>query len=323
MSILSKDLKELYKNNHKIIIKLKKIEIEGEKFDIYNKMLEICNKKYKEKQFDFSYTFFYNKYCEFTQKKISKEFEEKGHLFIENIDKIDDDDDEDDNSRLRNFKYKKIEIKRANSFENKISKSLKEKYMENMDDEEIPNLLNNFDNNNILNQTMIAPYPNNYTNQKDENNDDEDEENYLRTELSKIDVISLYYKNIVNNSNSNNIIQMLFNPKEYFFWQNFTIIFKDFLYYNKKFKKLGKVFQMHTRNIEVVYSSDKEKNFYLNYPSKIKNYVTDDYYRPFLKPYLNFFSHKFIKQSHNYMKEAILKNPQFKEDRFNLIKFNH
>ena len=323
ISILSKDLKELYKNNHKTITKLKKIENEGEKFEIYNKMLEICNKKYKEKQFDFSYKFFYDKYCEFTQKKISKEIEEKGHLFIENIDKIDDDDNEDDNNnKLRNFKYKKIEIKRTNSFENKISNSLKEKYMEYMDDEEIPNLLNNFDNNdNILNQTMVNPYPSNYTNQKDENNEDEEGENYLRTELSKINIISFYYKNIVDNSNSNNILQMLFNPKEYFLWKNFTIIFKDFLYYNKKFKKLRKAFQIHTRNIEVVYSSDKEKNFCFNYPTKIKNYITDDYCRPFLKPCLNFFSHKYIKQSHKYMKETILKNPQFKEDIFNLIKF--
>jgi len=321
LSILSKDLKELYKNNYKTITKLKKIENEGEKFDIYNKMFEICNKKYKEKQFDFSYTFFYNKYCELSLKKVSKEIEDSGHFFIENIDKIDDNNDDD--NKFRNFKYKKIEIKRANSFESKITNSLKEKYMENMDDEEIPNLLNDFNNNNndILNQTMVNPYPNNSINKKDEINDDEDGENYLRTELSKTNIISFYYKNIVNNSESNNIVQMLFNPKEYFFWKNFTIIFKDFLYYNKKFKKLRKAFQIHTRNINVVYSTDKERNFNLNYPTKIKNYITDDYYRPFLKPYLNFFCHKYIKQSHKYMKETILKVPQFKEDKFNLIKF--
>ena len=319
MSILSKDLKELYKKNNKTITKLKKIENEAEQFDIYNKMLEICNKKYKEKQFDFSYKFFYNKYCEFTKKNISKEIEDKGHLFIENIDKIDDDE-----NRFKHFKYKKIEIKRSNSFENKYSNSLKEKYMENMDNGEMQDLLNNFDNNNnILNQTMVNPYPNNYTNKNVENNDDEDGENYLRTELSKINIIGFYCKNILNNFNlnSNSIIKMLFNPKEYFLWKDFTIIFKDFLYYNKKFKKLRKAFQIHTRNIEVTYSSDKEKNYYLNYPTKIKNYITDDYYRPFLKPYLNFFSHKYIKQSHNFMKESILKNPQFKEDKFNLIKF--
>ena len=151
--------------------------------------------------------------------------------------------------------------------------------------------------------------------------DDEEGENYLRTELSKINPISFYYKDIVQNLNSNSIIKMLFNPKEHFLWNKFTTIFKDFLYCNKKFKNMKKVFQFHTRNIDVVYSSDKEKHFYLNYPTKIKNYITDDYYRPFLKPYLNFFGNKYIKQSHNYMKEIILKNPQFKEDKFNLIKF--
>ena len=321
MSILSKDLKELYRKNNKTFTKLKKIEIEDEKFDIYNKMLEICNKKYKEMQFDFNYKFFYNKYCEFTKKKISKEIEDKGHLFIENMDKIDFDDDD---NKFKHYKYKKIEIKRSNSSENKISNSLKERYMKNNEEEEIQILLNNFDNNNnILNKTMVNPYPNNYTNKMIQNYDDEDGENYLRAELSKINIIGFYYKNILNNFNlnSNSIIKMLFNPKEYFLWKNFTIIFKDFLYYNKKFKKLGKAFLMHTRSIKVAYSSNKEKNYYLNYPTKIKNYITDDYYRPFLKPYLNFFSHKYIKQSHNFMKETLLKNPQFKEDKFNIIKF--
>ena len=112
-----------------------------------------------------------------------------------------------------------------------------------------------------------------------------------------------------------------FNPKEHFLWKNFTIAFKEFIYSNKKFKNISKSFEMYTRKIDVVYASKKDKQFFLNYPTKIKNYIIDDYYRPFLKPCLKFFNSKYIQETHSYIKENSLRNPKFKEDNFYLIKF--
>ena len=42
------------------------------------------------------------------------------------------------------------------------------------------------------------------------------------------------------------------------------------------------------QNIELEKSIPEEENYSLNYPSKLKNFTCADYYKPFLKPMLNF-----------------------------------
>ena len=66
---------------------------------------------------------------------------------------------------------------------------------------------------------------------------------------------------------------------------------------------------------------ESNPNFYLNYPTKLRNYTTDEYYRPFLKPCLNFFNSEFLSVSHRYIKENILKKLEHKEENISLIKF--
>ena len=67
-------------------------------------------------------------------------------------------------------------------------------------------------------------------------------------------------------------------------------------------------------------SSEEENKYHLNYPTKLKNFTCDDYYRPFLKPDLKFFNRENIKISHKYVpKEAIGKARQ--ENKLSLIKF--
>ena len=319
-NVLFNDLNKIYKNNHKITSIFKKIENYGPNFEIYNKMLDICNKNFKDSKF--SLEFLYDKYLYCINSLKNKAFDIYTEIRIQGIDDINYDN---------NISDKKNKIERSKSFDIVISNHLKKKYLENPHNERTYTFINLEDDNNILNQSMLSNLPldlndkNNFSKKLSskimnlEENDFEGE-NYIKNQLSKINIIDFYYDKI-NNNCSTHFIKVLFNPKSYFLWNNFTMIFKDLIFNNKKFKKLSRVFDIHTRKMKIIYSSEKDKDFSLNYPTKIKNYIIDDYYRPFLKPYLKFFNHKYITKSHEYMKKNILNNPQFKEDKFYLTQF--
>ena len=168
--------------------------------------------------------------------------------------------------------------------------------------------------NNDLNKYVNIDTKNeiNYINNKEENIISSIK--YLKEKIDKIDIVDIYYKLIIGNDYSKEITKILFNPKEYYIWNKFTIYLKDYIFYNKKFIKTNKAFN-------ILLNKEKYNNFYLNYPTKIKNYTIDEYYRPFLKPCLNFFNSKYIKISHNYIKENVLKNLEYKEENINLIKY--
>jgi hypothetical protein len=119
--------------------------------------------------------------------------------------------------------------------------------------------------------------PNQTTNEENNENIDKTAEKFLKKKMSYKNIIHYYYEKNDNILTVDNI-KLLINPKEYFLWKNFTISFKEFIFSNKKFKNISKAFDMYTRNIDVVYSSKKDKQFFLNYPTKIKNYIIDDYY---------------------------------------------
>ena len=63
-----------------------------------------------------------------------------------------------------------------------------------------------------------------------------------------------------------------------------------------------------------------EKKYHLNYPTKIKNFICNDYYRPFLKPDMKFFNRDLIKISHNYIPQKIIEKIR-REDRLSKIQF--
>ena len=313
VDILFNELKKIY-NKYKIPSLFSKIKNPQNIFILYNKMFDIFNKYYKSP--DFNFNFMIDKYNNIiNQKEYNKlVFEESDQINYIDIDGIDEIE-----YNLYKSDYK---TKRSNSLEtivkNKIKKKYLEKYDENMSYQNL--------DNNYLNQTMITIMPIDLNEKKeilnkplDSQNDKE--EKYLKKELSKENILDIYYQKIITESNSLETIKMLFNPKEYFIWKNFTVYFKDLIFKNKKFKTLSKIFEIYTRNIKVSFSSQRDKEFFLNYPSKIKNYITDEYCRPFVKPCLNFFNYKDINKSHPYMNENLLINPQFKEDYFYLIKF--
>ena len=317
IEILFNDLNKIYANNKKLLNVLKKVDNYGPNFHLYNKMLNFCNKNYKDHQ-KFNLKSFKEK-LESINK--NEEFEILQYIGIESLRDI----NIENTSNTQKYK-----IVRSKSFDKIITNSMKEKYLENPK-KESTFLELDFEENN-LNQTMyinmtvdlngnITSKNGNrtasYTNM---NIKDLAGENFLKNKLSKKNVINGYYKQIINELDPIDI-KMLLNPKEYFLWKNFTVSFKDFIFNNKKFRKLAIIYDIYTRNKNVMYSSTRDKEFYLNYPVKIKNYTIDEYYRPFVKPYLNFFNNKYIKKSHPYMKKNILKKPQFKEDNFYSIDF--
>ena len=312
LEALFNDLKKIY-DNYKIPSIYKKNKNCEDNLILYNKILDIYNKNYRSP--NFSFQFILEKYSIINQNdKTNNQLNYLKTLDIDDLDEI-------DNYTLS----RKNTIKKSKSFEKKVTNHIKEKYL-NPDEERYTSYLI-FDNN-ILNQSMCTPiYISINKNEKpsdscsDNKGNNKEEEKYLKKKLSKINIVNHYYKEITEDFSSYDSLSMLFNPKEYFIWKNFTPFFKDYIFNNRKFKKLSKAYDMHIRNIPVLYSSEKDKEFFLNYPSKVKNYIIDEYYRPFLKPCLNFFNQKYIKQSHIYIKENLLINPQFKEDNFNSIKF--
>ena len=323
LEILFNDLKKIYTETKKITSILKKVENNGINFEIYNKILLFCNKNYKEYKFDLNY--FYKKYNSLNKMDINLK-NKNSNIVIEGLDQIDDNNNDIDKKENKNV--------RSNSFNKLISNSMKEKLIKKLDESIITSIFN-FENN--LNQSMIIDIPININDMNDNNdmkemndginnipnkNNQEIEiegEKYIRAKLSNFNQ-DFYNEKIINCLCSDDI-KMIINPKEFFLWKNFTIAFKDLIYNNKKFKKISKAFKISTRNTDVVFSSKKDKEFFLNYPSKLKNYVIDDYYRPFLKPCLNFFKTKYLRVTHSYIDQNILINNQYKEDNFNLIQF--
>ena len=318
IEIIFNDLNKIYKKNKKITSFLKKVENYGPNFELYNKMLDFCNKNYKESKFNLKLL---SKKYESLINSSKNDFESFKYIKIEGINEI---------NFENNINTPKCKIIRSKSFNKLITNSMKEKYLDNPDKRSISLANFNIELDNNLNQSMNINFSSdlNDDNKKKitykipylEENDFECE-NYLKKQLKETNIIDFYYKQIIMEKDSESIIKMIFNPKEYFFWKNFTIFFKDLLFNNKKFKKISKSFEIHTRRIKVVFSTKRDKEFFLNYPTKIKNYIIDEYYRPFVKPYLNFFHHKYLAKSHSYVKKNILINPQFKEDYFNFIKF--
>ena len=129
----------------------------------------------------------------------------------------------------------------------------------------------------------------------------------------------IYYKKIIKNKQSR-LIKKLANPKSEFFWKTFIFSLKDMIFYNKNFIKLTKSFNMFSRNYVVEKSSPEEDKLYLNYPTKMKNFVSNEYYRPFLKPAINFFNSDITKISHNYVSTKKFEKIRDKDD-FNKISF--
>ena len=153
------------------------------------------------------------------------------------------------------------------------------------------------------------------------NIEDTSNEDYLKNKLNEINIPWRHFRKIFRSSNSN-VMEQLFNPKEFYIWNKFIIILKDFIFSSKKFDYVSKLYKMKYRKYQIIKSSQlKNRQFSLKYPSKIKNFICDDYYRPFTKPNLNFFNNKLLNVTHHYLNDKFLKENIFEIDKISRIKF--
>ena len=124
------------------------------------------------------------------------------------------------------------------------------------------------------------------------------------------DNILLYYFKSFFSQNQKDIHNFLFYIKEKLLWSDLSIFSKDWVFKNQKFINLKRKFIS-------IHKNDKffNNNIELPYPSILKNYVVDDYYKPFIKPDLKFFNHPLLSKSHPYFdnKEYKEKNIYFKK----------
>ena len=145
--------------------------------------------------------------------------------------------------------------------------------------------------------------------------------NLLSIKLNEINIPFLFYKKYFHSSDSI-IMKQLFNPKEYYIWNKFNIILKNIIYSQKKFIHLSNLFKIKFRSNNIIKSTNlKNRNFRLKYPVKLKNFICDDYYRPFIKPDLNFFESKLIDITHQYLNSNFLNEYKDDMDKINKIQF--
>ena len=139
------------------------------------------------------------------------------------------------------------------------------------------------------------------------------------------------YKRIISQEQDDKFFQkFLFNPKNYLIWKIFTFSFRKIIFFPKKFSNLQKAFDIFSISKQLSYTNGvyiktrenekqfganfADKNIKLNFPSKIKNYIISSYYKPLIKPDLNFFKSKYLSISHSYFNN--------KEKDYNLVQIN-
>ena len=288
IDIIFNDLKNLYMNNKKISSKLKKLKIKGKNFDIYNELLDICNKSYKNKNFNI---IFLHEQYNLIITQLNNEFENEKdiNIILGNL---------KEKNRINYSRIKSYSISKQYLTENGAIKDITKNKKNGI------NYINNSENEikKIKNTSSI---------------------NYLNEEINKISISNLYFKLVVGDDYQKEITKILFNPKEYYIWNKFSFFFKKHIFFNKKFIKISKSFKTHLKNSGCVNKyNNKDDNFYLNYPTKIRNYTIDQYYRPLLKPCMNFFNSEYLKITHPYIKDNLLKKFEYKEENIDLIKYN-
>lgn len=141
------------------------------------------------------------------------------------------------------------------------------------------------------------------------------EEYDIKKKLKSINIPSRFYRNLFHLSDSKTM-KILFNPKEYYIWNEFTLILKKIIFHHKKFNVISKIYNMTYKNLNL-----KKKKYYLKYPTKLKNFICDDYYRPFIKPDIYFFRHELLPNTLSYIKSNIINANIYDEDNLSKIKF--
>ena len=205
--------------------------------------------------------------------------------------------------------------KTANTFKNEINKEI----IKRTDKRCLSVIINDI----FLNDLIIIENKNKKNKDNINSNTILSQKNWNFKSLLKMEdkIPQIYYKKLIKD-NQSYLTKVLSNPKKEFFWKIFIFSLKDKIFYNKNFIKLSKSFKAFSRIYNLEISSPEENSYHLNYPNKIKNFICNDYYRPFLKPDINFFNRDLIKISHNYVSPKIFKkiNEEFDITKIKFIK---
>ena len=141
----------------------------------------------------------------------------------------------------------------------------------------------------------------------------------LINKVKRINIVNDYYQKIVI-AYIPKWVRIIFNPKRALF-KIFGFAFKNYIYNNRRFNKLKNAYNLKYRRVDLEMSIPQEKNYFLKYPTKLKNYVCSDYYKPFLKPMLNYFENEYFATAHSYIEKEIIDNDITEKDKFYKINY--
>ena len=93
-------------------------------------------------------------------------------------------------------------------------------------------------------------------------------------------------------------VSLLFNPRHYFIWRTFSYLLHSSLFHNQTFLQL-------TYRYNLIFHSKFDPStttyhYALPYPTKLMNFTTPEYTKPFIKPDLNFFTRSSYPITHSY-----------------------
>ena len=146
-----------------------------------------------------------------------------------------------------------------------------------------------------------------------------DSHKYILDKLKDNDIPYFYYRDLASKEEPK-WSRIVLNPKREIM-RIFGFIFGKYIYYNKKFIKLKNSFYIEFKDKVLESSIPDDKNYTLNYPTQLRNFTCDDYYRPFLKPVLNYFESEYFFKSHQFLKKRIVQKDFCEEDQLGKIDY--
>ena len=281
-------------------------------------------KHYKESIIEFSFDYKKRRNKTFNNTRKNRIFSDR-NLRIKSSKKMEkvsypDSSEESDKEYKPDYKKNSADETKNNNKNDELNNDKTNEVNDKEKDKNSNNSSSDIDSNNKNEESDIGEDAN--ENQKNADSSDEEniiEEYDVKKKLSNINITIKIYRNIFHLSDSK-ILKILFNPKEYYFWNKFTLVLKRIIYHNKKFGLMTNLFNIFISKKTIVKACER-KTFYLNYPTKIKNFFCDDYYRPFIKPDINFFKYQYLSSSHPYLNEELRNNNYTDEDNLSNIKF--
>ena len=151
--------------------------------------------------------------------------------------------------------------------------------------------------------------------------EEEDNHKYIIHKLNENDM-SLYYFKELAQKEEPKWIRILLNPKREIM-RIFGFVFRKSIYNDNIFKKMKKCFKIYFKDKKLERSIPEEEHYSLNYPTKLKNFTCTDYYRPFLKPILNYYNSKYFYCSHPYVKKSIIEKEKEKNEKDDISKIKY